>query len=242
MGRLVCFTLALLLPSAALAAEPADCTPACRTGFFCHQGQCRSACNPPCGAGEQCLDTGQCSGSTATDGPLVAPHTENRPWWPTVSESGEKAPPGFHFETRRRKALIVSGSVLFGVGYLFSLFYGVLGYLAVETKNRDPMEFIIVNRTKFLFYTIPLAGPGLSQFLLATSPGYLPDRRAPELIFAGIVSGFQLIGLTLGILGFPSRQVLIEDPVLASRPPKLRWSIAPGAQSSLLGLTLLIEN
>lgn len=245
MGRLACFTLgfALLGPSVGLAAEPADCAPACRTGSFCYQGQCRSACNPPCGAGEQCLDNGQCAGGAPAEGPLVVPLAESpKKWWATVSEKGEKAPEGFHFETHRRKALIVTGSFLFAIGYVVSALYGGLGYLSVETKKLMPDDFIVVNREKYLFYTIPLAGPAVSQFLFATAPGYSPSNRGSELIFASVVSGFQLIGLTLGILGFPSRQVLVEDPVAAARPPALRWSIAPGAQRSLLGLTLLIEN
>jgi hypothetical protein len=36
------------------------CTPPCRTGYLCHQGQCVSACNPPCGEAEVCASTGEC--------------------------------------------------------------------------------------------------------------------------------------------------------------------------------------
>ena len=41
-----------------LGAQPpprGGCVPACRSGFICVQGQCRSACNPPCDAGQQCV-------------------------------------------------------------------------------------------------------------------------------------------------------------------------------------------
>jgi hypothetical protein len=37
-----------------------DCTPACRPGYACVQGECVSACNPPCGAGEVCTASLQC--------------------------------------------------------------------------------------------------------------------------------------------------------------------------------------
>lgn len=34
---------------------PTGCVPACRSGFVCVERQCRSACNPPCDAGQQCV-------------------------------------------------------------------------------------------------------------------------------------------------------------------------------------------
>ena len=53
-------------PSADASAAPAAmptfelCTPACRAGFVCLQGQCASACNPPCNQGEHCTAAAQC--------------------------------------------------------------------------------------------------------------------------------------------------------------------------------------
>ena len=29
-------------------ASEGECFPECRTGYLCHQGECISACNPPC--------------------------------------------------------------------------------------------------------------------------------------------------------------------------------------------------
>ncbi|MFW6050286.1 MAG: hypothetical protein ACODAU_03885 [Myxococcota bacterium] len=37
-----------------------ECVPRCRSGFVCHQGQCVSACNPPCAEGERCSSDGEC--------------------------------------------------------------------------------------------------------------------------------------------------------------------------------------
>lgn len=34
--------------------------PACREGYTCVEGQCVSACNPPCNAGERCVDGMRC--------------------------------------------------------------------------------------------------------------------------------------------------------------------------------------
>jgi hypothetical protein len=47
------------------AAEPAVCVPDCRSGYFCHEGQCLSACNPPCETGTTCTASGECM----ADGP-----------------------------------------------------------------------------------------------------------------------------------------------------------------------------
>lgn len=42
--------------------RPSDnrCMPECREGFFCHEGTCVEACNPPCGPGERCTSLGEC--------------------------------------------------------------------------------------------------------------------------------------------------------------------------------------
>jgi hypothetical protein len=37
-----------------------ECAPACRTGYLCMEGQCVSACNPPCAASERCTANGEC--------------------------------------------------------------------------------------------------------------------------------------------------------------------------------------
>jgi hypothetical protein len=51
-------------PSPAPAPAPAPgCYPACRPGFLCHVGQCISACNPPCAAGQSCSADAHCVAS-----------------------------------------------------------------------------------------------------------------------------------------------------------------------------------
>jgi hypothetical protein len=64
-------------PSATLPAPApaAQCLPACRSGYLCHQGQCISACNPPCSAGEICTGSGVCQLS-APPAELSAPPAE----------------------------------------------------------------------------------------------------------------------------------------------------------------------
>lgn len=41
--------------------RPAECVPTCRSGYFCHDGQCVSRCNPPCASGTTCLENGECA-------------------------------------------------------------------------------------------------------------------------------------------------------------------------------------
>jgi hypothetical protein len=38
----------------------AQCVPECRSGYVCVEGQCVSACNPPCAAGERCTAEAEC--------------------------------------------------------------------------------------------------------------------------------------------------------------------------------------
>jgi len=50
------------------------CTPSCRVGFMCQQGQCVSACNPACAAGERCTAAAQCEREPAVVGPTLYPN------------------------------------------------------------------------------------------------------------------------------------------------------------------------
>jgi len=61
--------------------RPAECVPACRSGFMCSGGQCVSRCNPPCEAGARCLENGECS-AAARQAPSTAPVGQrvNRGW------------------------------------------------------------------------------------------------------------------------------------------------------------------
>jgi hypothetical protein len=37
-----------------------ECFPSCRSGYFCHDGQCKEKCNPPCPEGMKCNESGNC--------------------------------------------------------------------------------------------------------------------------------------------------------------------------------------
>jgi hypothetical protein len=46
--------------SAGVRESTAECFPACRKGYVCHEGQCVSKCNPPCPDNALCTDSGAC--------------------------------------------------------------------------------------------------------------------------------------------------------------------------------------
>lgn len=65
MKKLIIFKLYLIptlfiLPLIANAQNSKECFPPCRTGYFCHEGNCISKCNPPCPSNQKCNDEGEC--------------------------------------------------------------------------------------------------------------------------------------------------------------------------------------
>lgn len=82
-ARLLWLTV-FVAATAAAQAPAAECVPACRSGFLCHEGQCVSRCNPPCPQGTSCLENGECSAPawTPSAAPTVAPIGQrvNRGW------------------------------------------------------------------------------------------------------------------------------------------------------------------
>jgi hypothetical protein len=158
-----------------------------------------------------------------------------------VDADGERAPPGYHWEAQRRKGMLISGIALLGVGYFLSVMYGVMGYSFVTTTSST--AFIVRNRSTYLVYAVPLAGPGLSQLLFATASGYSSTNRGLEFLWATLVSALQLTGVTLGVLGFFTRNVAVRDSGASTyAAPAVRWSVAPFAPGAPMGLSLLIEN
>lgn len=84
------------------------CVPACRSGFTCVEGQCVSACNPPCAAGERCTASGECSVPASTPYAEPAPSfIEPAPPF-TGPDGGAERHDGFML----RMALAFGGSVM----------------------------------------------------------------------------------------------------------------------------------
>lgn len=52
--------LAMVTCSTVASRARAQCAPDCRSGYVCEEGQCVSACNPPCASGERCTAEAEC--------------------------------------------------------------------------------------------------------------------------------------------------------------------------------------
>jgi hypothetical protein len=80
------------------------CTPACRAGYLCQQGQCISACNPPCAAGQRCTAEAECvADANAVPGPSFA-----------EAEPAIEAPPEEGFE--QHDGFMLRATIGFGGG------------------------------------------------------------------------------------------------------------------------------
>ncbi len=77
-----------------VATPPAMCRPTCREGFVCVEGQCVSACNPPCEFGQVCTGSGQCEivGGDAPAAPPPASASSTRSRRAVKAEGTRKGP------------------------------------------------------------------------------------------------------------------------------------------------------
>ena len=233
----------LVVAEAALPAPPApppvaaDCFPGCRAGYFCHQGQCLSACNPPCPSGNQCAEGGQCiAGISSADAPVSM--------GPTVNDEGERAPRGHHYELKRRRGFLISGPLVLGGGYLVSVLFAVFGY---DNNTYLGNGSVVHEDGSYLLYAIPLLGPVVGRGALTSAYG----SRLTGAVDWGYSLGMslaQVVGLTLTLLGSKPTQQLVRDngegdeAARSSNASAVRWSLSPGASRAPLGLTLTIEN
>ncbi len=88
-ARLLLLAAVLLVP--VRAAADAECFPACRCGYVCSpQGQCVSACNPPCGDSQACTN-GECVDRHAPQQAAAPQSTEPaRPFEITLGVGAQK--------------------------------------------------------------------------------------------------------------------------------------------------------
>lgn len=226
-------------PPPAVSAAP-ECFPTCRTGYFCHQGQCVSACNPPCGRGEVCTSTGQCVGGGSV--PAVE----------SVRAEGEgPAPAGFHYERKRRIGMLIGGVVPLGVGYFFSILYGVYSMATPYASG-----YYHGNGNLAMF--VPILGPIVRQVVAISEPRYCNDPLGGtcaagssywgvgvDLLLTLAFTAAQAVGLTFTLIGAVSTtQKLVRNGESArdSGDSGVRLSVAPMLAPGGAGITLVLQH
>jgi hypothetical protein len=155
-----------------------------------------------------------------------------------TGEDGERAPPGFHFEAHRRTGMLISGPIIFGVGYLSAVIWGLAGFAG--SGSSSPLYYR-ANNGAYLLYLIPLAGPLLGQLAVGTY-GYFDSTT---WLLAAASTAAQIVGLTLALLGLRSTQELVRDGQVersSSLFGDVRVALAPGAPGAPLGMTLSLVN
>jgi hypothetical protein len=134
-------------PAAPLPAAPAvrswraasdQCLPACRTGYTCLGGQCVSACNPICPAGEMCTAQGQCIPGRApiSSEPEAAISEPNQP----EKNSSADSIVNLHID--------VLGSLQFGLTPTLEIGKTVSGYLRLRSFNTGVASYFLLGRDR----------------------------------------------------------------------------------------------
>ncbi|MDH5675856.1 MAG: EB domain-containing protein [Myxococcales bacterium] len=192
-------------------AAAGGCQVACPPGYHCQNGNCYSACNPPCPVGTQCIDGGSCAllelppAAPAATAPAL-PAQPHEPGAARSTELGPKSlqyfdgpvPDGYVVQELTVPGLWVPGLITFGVTYGVPAFIGLI-FRPFDTD--DTLRPLL----------LPLAGP----FIVAAR---CDTCEVAPLIFVGLG---QIVGVSLFTLGLTlkRRRFLRED--LAS------WNLQP---------------
>lgn len=121
---------------------------------------------------------------------------------------GGVVPPGYHLEERANKALVISGSLIFGLPYLLSVYGAVVG----ADSNEAPFAALFV----------PVIGP----FIVAGSFDSGGYSGVAQMFF--VADGFmQATGAALFIAGFlKPRKYVVRGEAPVAYEPELR--VGPG--------------
>jgi len=135
-------------PSSGWGAGSQQCLPSCRTGYLCVSGQCMSACNPICPAGEMCTERGECvSGGPAAATP--AEKTEGAPAEPAKEARSTSADSivNLHADVLGllqfglTPTLEVGGKHVAGFVRFRPLNTGLLSYFMLDHEEDDKFEW-----------------------------------------------------------------------------------------------------
>jgi hypothetical protein len=113
------------------------CEPRCRRGYLCVNGACVSVCNPPCAAGETCLENGSCEAPPPGPAPITPAPVYSPPVYaPAPVQSPPLAPPPMtrrEYERQREaEEPDPPSNIAIHANFLDALQWGITGALDVE--------------------------------------------------------------------------------------------------------------
>lgn len=112
--------------------QAAECMPACRSGYLCHEGACVSACNPACAEGETCTTSGECR--APVDYEATSSSSDAKPKAPTGVNLHVNALGPLQFGLIPRLEIGGSTTVLLGAHFFNS---GLLSYVVLQDPSDD---------------------------------------------------------------------------------------------------------
>jgi hypothetical protein len=136
---------------------------------------------------------------------------------------GRPIPPGYHPETRPRKGLVISGSIVFGIPYFLSLSVAASSKYTPDRWLYAPLvgPFIDLGQRKENCVTY-----GNGSFGTTTTC----SDDSSERFFLMADGLMQVAGATMLILGLALPQhLLVRDdaPFVGGKPAQFAWTIAP---------------
>jgi hypothetical protein len=136
---------------------------------------------------------------------------------------GRPIPAGYHLETRVKKGLVVSGSILFGVPYLFSISVAASSKYAPDRWFYAPVIGPFVN--------LSTRGDDCNPNSTSSSVTVCPSESGARF-FIMLDGVMQTAGATMFILGLAlQNQILVRDdaPYTGKKGSQFAWTISPYA-------------
>lgn len=168
----------LPLPSATTATE---CFPSCRTGYLCHQGQCVSRCNPPCGEGLVCLDSGECALGPTSPAPRYVSQT---------ADVGMRVSAGW-----------ARGAGIYGI-VTMAMTAVLTTTVAALNGNGDAATYVGAIATVFAAVSIPLIAVGAGSARGSGLVAGLSGARIAGWILYGLTMANAVVAVALGLAGW----------------------------------------
>jgi hypothetical protein len=189
-------------PPPPLSTTDADCYPACRRGFVCSMGECVSRCNPPCAAGQQCLETGECVAPESPAQPSVTP--QYAPQYTPPPQPPAYVPEPYERPTTRAGLRVTTGWAV-GAGIYGAISMAVVAALTITslaTYYQAPVPTIIgAIATIFFAISAPIVAGGAGSARHSRQVSGALGARIVGWILYGLTLASAVISVALGAAG-----------------------------------------